>query len=190
MFRPFALAFVCAALLATPAVTEEGRYEIDPIHSVAVFKIKHLNVSYTYGLFPNLSGEFYYDPENPSANTIKVTAPVLDMTTKHEGRDEHLLNEDFLNAPDFGEITFESTAWEAVSPGKFMVTGNLTLLAVTKEVTVLAELVGCAEGREGEKRCGFDARLTINRSDFGMGLMVGPVGEEVSLMIGIEGIRE
>jgi polyisoprenoid-binding protein YceI len=190
MFRRFALALVCAALLAVPAQAQEGTYALDPVHSVAVFKIKHLNVSYTYGLFPNLAGEFYYDPEDPTANTIQVTAPVPDMTTEHEGRDTHLQNEDFLNATEFGEVSFTSTAWEELSPGKFKVTGNLTLLAVTKEVTVLAEFVGCGEGREGEKRCGFDAKLTINRSDFGMDLMVGPVGDEVTLMIGIEGIQQ
>ena len=190
MFRHIALALVCAAVLAVPAFAQEGVYELDPVHSAAVFKIKHMNVSYTYGILPNLTGAFEYHPDDPAANTIKVSAPVIDMTTEHEGRDQHLEGPDFFNVSEFGEISFESTKWEEISPGKFKVTGDLTLLAVTKETTVIAELVGCGEGREGETRCGFDAQFLINRSDFGMGAMVGPIGDEVQLTVGIEGVMK
>lgn len=180
-----ALLFVGMAFSAVGAET----YDIDPVHSVAVFRIKHLGVSYTYGLFPNLSGSFTYDPEDPAACAIEVTASLRDMTTEHPDRDSHLRSEDFFNAAKFAVITFKSTEWKEGEKGKYEVAGELTLLGVTRPVTVAAEWVGRGTDMHGDDRCGFDATLTIKRSDFGMDGFLDAAGDEVRLQIGIEGIK-
>jgi polyisoprenoid-binding protein YceI len=165
-------------------------FDIDPVHSVAVFRIKHLGVSYTYGLFPNLTGSFTFDAEDPAACAIEVTASLSEMTTRNTDRDTHLRSEDFFDAAKHPAITFKSTEWKALEDGQYEVTGDLTLLGVTRSVTVPVEWVGRAVDPRGDDRCGFDANLAIKRSDFGMDGFLDMIGDEVRLHIGIEGIRQ
>jgi len=184
------LAAAIFGMLAPEAAPAADVYKLDPVHSVAVFKTKHLGVSYTYGLAPNLEGEFTYDPDNPEACAITVTAPALDITTEHRERDDHVLGEDFLNAVEHRTMQFRGTGFKKTGESTYEVTGDLTILAVTKPITIEAEFVGCGPVQEGEIRCGFDARFTIKRSDFGISAYLGPVGDEVTLMVGIEGIKQ
>jgi polyisoprenoid-binding protein YceI len=171
-------------------VAQAEAYLIDPVHSAAVFRVGHMGVSYTYGLVPNLNGELSFDAENPEKNSISVEAQVSDLTTEYHDRDQHLKNEDFFHLEQFPLMRFESTSWKKTGEKTYEVTGKLTLLAVTKEITIPVEHVGSAEGREGELRSGFDTKFTIKRSDYGMDKMIPGAGDEVTLMVGIEAIRE
>lgn len=184
-----ALTLVLLALAGMNAAAAD-HFKIDPVHSVAVFRINHAGFSYTYGLAPNLEGEFTFDPADPAACSISVTAPALDISTEHAERDEKILGEDLLNGVDFRTIQFKSTACKEVEKGKYEIIGDLTLLAVTKPITVQAEFVGMGPGYDNEVRCGFDAKFTIKRSDFGITAGLPAIGDEVQLTIGIEGVRD
>ncbi len=183
----FVALLAVVAVAAVPALADE--YELDPLHSAVAFKVGHLGVSYTYGLVPNIEGTFTFDPENPEASQITVQATVGDLTTEHGQRDRHLYDAEILNVEDFPIATFTSTRWEKTGDQTYAVTGDLTLLATTKEVTIEVEHVGSAEGRNGEWRAGFDGLVTVNRSEFGITYGEGAIGEEVTLMIGVEGVR-
>jgi polyisoprenoid-binding protein YceI len=74
--------------------------------------------------------------------------------------------------------------------------GDLTLLGVTKEISLKGEFNGVANDPWGNIRGGFSAEGTINRKDFGMnwskrmdnGGVV--VGNDVKIKLEIEVIKE
>ena len=85
-------------------------------------------------------------------------------------------------------MTFKSTKIEK-SADAFRVTGNLTILAVTKSVTIRMKKIGEGKDPWGNYRMGFDGSLMIKRSEFGMTTMLPGIGDEVYLTLGIEGIK-
>jgi len=153
------------ALLAVPVLAET--YEIDNGHSSSTFRVMHRGVSYIHGAIPDVSGTVKFDPEKPEASSIDITAKVASLNTFQEGRDEHLSGPDFFNAKQFPVITFKSTSWKKTSDNTYAVTGDFTMLGVTKSITVKAEHVGMSED-DGELMTGFEATVTIDRTDFGM----------------------
>ncbi|HRX87271.1 MAG TPA: YceI family protein, partial [Phycisphaerae bacterium] len=66
--------------------------------------------------------------------------------------------------------------------------GDLTLHGVTKEISVDLEPVGPVSGPRGEG-AGFETFFTIKRSDYGMNFMLDKLGDEVKLIVSIEGHR-
>jgi polyisoprenoid-binding protein YceI len=165
-----------------------GAYEIDPVHSTIVFGITHLGVSYFYGRINAPYGTFTFDPENPSAASFQITASTDKIDTGNPRRDGHLKSADFFNARQFPTITFASTAVRKSAGKTYQVTGNLTMHGVTKQITVSLEHVGSASGARGDL-CGFKTAFTLNRSDYGIDYMPEGLGQEVTVMVGLEGKR-
>jgi len=183
-----AVLFALTAVSAASAATFET-FKIDGSHSSVVFKINHLGFSHTFGMFPNLQGTLVFEPEDLENASIKATVNAADVNTMHEGRDDHLRNEDFFHVEEHPEISFESTKWEALGDDKYQVTGDLTLLGETKEISFVAHHLGTGEGMKGEFRKGFETTFTIQRSDFGMDYGVGgPLGDDVELTVSFEAV--
>ncbi len=184
-----ALAATAALLAAVPAFAADT-YDLDPVHCTFLFKIKHMGVSYTYGRFNESSGTFTLDAENPANNQIAVEVKTASIDTAVEARDKHLRSPEFFNVEAFPTMSFESTSFKKIDDTHFEVTGDLTIHGVTKSITTTAEFVGIAKGMKGETRAGLETTFTIDRTDFGMDTMVGPVGAEVELTVSVEGIRQ
>jgi polyisoprenoid-binding protein YceI len=118
-----------------------------------------------------------------------VTVKVDKLDTANAKRDQHLKSSDFFNAKQFPDIEFKSTGVKSTGDKTFDVTGDLTLHGVTKSITVPMTFVGAATTPMGA-RAGFDATFTIKRSDYGMNFMPGMVGDDVTLMINLEGVKQ
>lgn len=182
--------FAIAILVTAPMVFADT-YDIDPVHSVVWFRIKHLGTSYAYGAFTGVSGAISFNPEKTESDKIDVTVKSASVATFNDVRDEHLRGPDFFNVEKYPEITFKSTGWKATGDNRFEITGDLTMLGVTKKVTFPADFVGVGKGMQGEARAGFQAVFTIKRSDFGMTKYVPDVlGDEVHLTISMEGVKK
>jgi polyisoprenoid-binding protein YceI len=164
-------------------------YKVDPVHSSAVFKISHLGLSWIYGRFNDLSGEFMLDPANPAQASFSLTVKTESIDTNNPGRDKHLKSPDFFNAKQFPLISFKSTSVKAVDGG-YDVTGDLTLHGVTRPITVAFRGGKTAEFPRGVQRTGFTADLELRRSEFGMDRMVGPAGDEVKIGVSFEGTKQ
>ena len=165
-----------------------GKYTVDPVHSALIFGLTHMKVGYFYGRINGPSGEFSFDPEDPSSATFTIEASTDKIDTANGKRDGHLKSADFFNAKQFPKITFKSTKVSKAGGNKYEVSGTLTLHGVTKPITIELNHIGSADTRRGDM-AGFQSTFTINRSDYGIDYMPKGLGEEVTIMIGIEGRR-
>jgi polyisoprenoid-binding protein YceI len=182
--------------VVAPVQAEVEKYVLDKAHTQVLFFINHLGFSKMPGRFAELEGTFDYDKANIANSKVTVVVKTASIDTFHEKRNKHLKSADFFNAAEFPEMRFESTRIEVNGDKTGTMTGNLTLLGVTKPVTLALTL-----NREGlhtfNKRdhiAGFSATGSFKRTDFGMGFgMPGKpvgIGDEVELRIEAEGIRQ
>jgi polyisoprenoid-binding protein YceI len=130
-----------------------------------------------------------FDKEDPSKSSVDITVPVESIDTNNAKRDQHLKSPDFFNAKQFPVITFKSTKVEG-NGDTFKVTGDFTLHGVTKPLTVEFKKIGEGKGMQGEYRAGGETRFTINRNDYGITFMPGGIGEEIGVILSLEGVKE
>jgi polyisoprenoid-binding protein YceI len=181
------LALVLAGL--SPARAAEP-YKVDPVHSMAVFRIKHFGVGYIHGRFNEVSGDFTWDDANPAGISLDVHVKAETVDTNNPKRDQHLKGPDFLNVREYPDMAFKSTQVRQLDANNYEVTGNLTLHGVTRPLTVKLEHVGAAKDPFGMYRNGFETTFVIRRSEFGVKAMPEGVGEEVRVTVAIEGLRQ
>lgn len=164
-------------------------FKVDAVHSFVLFSVQHLGIANTYGRFNDISGTVVFDRENPSKSSVELSVPVQSLDTNNSIRDKSLKSPDFFDAKQFPTMTFKSTRVEG-SGDTLKVSGNLTLHGVTKPVTVDFKKGGEGKGVFGEMRGGGETRFTIRRSDFGMNFEQGEVGDEVDIILSLEGIKK
>jgi polyisoprenoid-binding protein YceI len=172
-------------------------YSIDPTHSTAGFKVRHLMVANVKGEFSGVTGAVVYDAETPTNSRVEATIDVNTIHTRDEQRDGHLKSADFFDVAKYPTMTFVSTNVAKAGAGELTVTGDLTIHGVTKQVVFDVE--GPApEAKDpwGNTKSGVSATTKINRTDFGLvwnsALETGGVlvGEEVSLTLEVELLRK
>ena len=163
-------------------------YQVDPVHSSMVFRVKHMGATNFYGRFNNVTGSFTLD-DDPSKNSFQVQIQTDSVDTAVKKRDDHLKSPDFFNAKQFPTITFKSTQVKKAGDGSFEVTGDLSLHGMTKSVTAKVTKTGTGK-LDRRTLAGVEAELTIKRSDFGMSFMLDGIGDEVRIMVGLEGGRQ
>jgi polyisoprenoid-binding protein YceI len=164
-------------------------YKIDPVHSSIGFGVMHLGVTNFYGRFDDVSGTVVFDKENPVKSSVELAVKTESVDTHEPKRDQHLKSPDFFNAKQFPTITFKSSKVEATGD-TYKITGDFTMHGVTKPLTVDFKKGGEGKGMQGEIRAGGETRFTIKRSDFGMTFMQGTVGDEISILLSLEGIKQ
>lgn len=177
-----AISFFSPSLIA-------AEYEIDAKHSFIVFRIKHLGYTWLYGEFREFKGRFSFDRKKPEESTVSIVVSTDSIDTNHSVRDTHLRSADFLDTKEYPEATFQSTSYSGDENSGIM-TGNLLLHGVNKELRVSVNLIGEGEDPWGGYRAGFLGKMTLLRSDFGMGFDLGPEGQIVEFQISIEGVRK
>lgn len=165
-------------------------FQVDPVHSSIVFKIQHMGVAHFYGRFNEAEGTFTLVDGEPSKNTLDVRVKTASIDTANDKRNEHLRSAAFFEADKYPEIRFVAQRWKAVGEKKFEVLGELTLHGETHPLTITLEEGGRATDPMGNRRGGVETTFTIKRSDYGMTNMIGPLGDEVTLMIALEGLQQ
>ena len=168
--RTTALLLASLALLAAPGPAPAATltYPVDRVHSGVEFKIRHL-VSRVVGRFTDFQGEVRVDPENVAA-TLRIdgTVAVSSVDTANEKRDNHLRSDDFFAAETYPQLTFKTKSVKAAGE-RYLVTGDLTMRGVTKEVTLDTEIIGfMASSMSGTPSVGLEATGTVDRKDFGI----------------------
>jgi polyisoprenoid-binding protein YceI len=179
---------------ATP--TSLTTWNLDPAHSAADFKVKHMMISNVKGSLSGLSGVL---TEHLTDSTLSSVGASIDVSTVNTGdaqRDGHLKSADFFDVAQYPSMTFKSTAVKPTGEREYAVTGDLTIRGVTKSVTFAVE--GPSEpGKDpwGNLRIGLSASAKINRKDFGLvwnsALETGGVlvGEDVTINLDVQFIK-
>lgn len=173
-----------------PAAQAADTYAIDPVHTAAIFKVKHLGVSHTYGRFNDVAGTIVFDAANPAASKVEITIQAASVDTFNQKRDGHLASPDFFDSKQFTTLSFVSSSFKKVDDQTFEVAGNFTLHGVTKPLTLSVVKVGEGKDPWGGYRIGFDAAFTIKRSEFGMTKMLEAVGDDVAITFATEAIKK
>ena len=191
------LTVLIAAVLPATAMAARESYTLDPTHTYPNFMVEHWGLSMMYGRFDRTSGKFSFD-RAARTGAVEVTIETASLTTgdadkgnRPRSRDEHLRQADFFNVAEFPRMTYKSTKVNFGAELPASVEGNLTLLGVTRPVTLTFERFKCGQNPFNKKdRCGGNATAKIKRSDFGMKTAIPAVGDEIALNIEFEGDRD
>jgi polyisoprenoid-binding protein YceI len=183
-----------ARTIATTA--SSSTWNIDPAHSAAEFKVRHMMISNVKGKFSGLSGVLHLDESDYTHSTVEVSIPAASVSTVDEKLDAHLKNEDFFDVEKFPALTFRSTGIQFLGGHDYAVTGDLTIRGVTQSVTLdVNDLSEPSKDPWGNQRIGLSASVTINRKDFGFtwnaALELGGVlvGDEVTITLDVQFIK-
>ena len=185
-------AFGLMTQLASPALAASERFVFDDTHTDILFAVSHLGFSKTYGRFNRSEGLIVLDQSAPENSTVEVTIDASSIDTNLEKRDDHLRGGDFFDVQAHPTITYKSTAVTLTGENKANVTGNLTMLGVTKPVTLDVTLnkTGPSPASPDKIVAGFSATASLKRSDFGMTYGVPVLGDEVEMIFEIEAFKQ
>ena len=124
--------------LATPEIATTT-WNIDPVHSVAEFKVKHMMISNVKGQFTALTGVLSRDEQDVTKSHVNVTIEASSVNTRDAQRDAHLKSADFFDVEKFPTLSFKSTNVSRNSDGDLSVSGDLTIHGVTRKVNLAVE---------------------------------------------------
>lgn len=187
-------ALITGALLATSASCYAAdKYKIDKDHAWVNFAINHAGWSTAIGKFRTVSGEIVFDKADVTKSSVNVEIDAKSIDTNFTDRDKDLNSPDFLNTAEFPKITFVSTGIEKSGEKTGKITGNLTIIGVTKPVT-LDVVWNSEQARPWDASAvisGFSATGTVKPADFGMGKVTEyGLGPDLKLMLEIEAQKQ
>jgi polyisoprenoid-binding protein YceI len=185
----FSLCAVRPVLSADASVAASGAWQIDPVHSAIVWSISHNNgVGLVYGRFNAFSGTIIADADHPENSSVEVAVDATSVDTAVAARDTDLRSDKYFNVAQFPALSFKSTSVSAVAhhAGEYQVSGDLTLLGVTKPLALTIKLTATGKDRKGLAIAGFTGSFSIKRSDFGMLTGIPGVGDEVAINLAFE----
>jgi polyisoprenoid-binding protein YceI len=174
----------------TPALA--GNWNIDPKHSQASFKVRHMMVSNVNGTITGIKGTAEYDGKNIKNLKVDADLDVNTINTSESGRDEHLKSADFFDAAKYPTITFRSKKVAKGANGKFKLVGDLTMHGVTKEVAMDVEgPTATVKDPKGTEHVGASAHAIVNRKDFNIGSQgvagtVVAISDQVDITLDVE----
>jgi polyisoprenoid-binding protein YceI len=181
--------------LATPQATTTT-WNIDPAHTVAEFKVKHMMISNVKGQFAKVTGVLTLDESNLANSHVEASIDAASIETRDAQRDEHLKSADFFDAQKFPTLSFKSTRINLVSAGELTVDGDLTIRGVTRKVLFSVDgPTPPAKDPWGNTRVGLSATTKINRKDFGLtwnaALETGGilVSDEVTITLDVQFVK-
>lgn len=177
----------------TPATTT---WNIDPVHSTAEFRVRHMMISNVRGQFTGVTGTLTYDESDSSKSHVEASIDVSTIDTRDPQRDTHLKSADFFDVEKFSTMTFHSTKVTRRSGGKLEVAGPLSLHGITKEVEFTVEgPTPAVKDPWGNSRIGVSASTKIDRREFGLNFNAAldaggvMVGDEVSITLELEFVK-
>jgi polyisoprenoid-binding protein YceI len=196
MRRLIATASLLAGLgaVVAPARAANLDYQIETIHTHALFNVMHLGFARMWGVFPDITGTIGIDVDNIATCTVDITIKTATIDTQFVDRNKDMRGADWFNVAEFPDIRYVAKSCTKTGDKSGVVHGELTLHGVTKPVdanVILNKLDENPMDRKSE--AGLTATATIKRVDFGMtalGPTMGfPIGNEVNIIMDVEAKR-
>ncbi|RJG02168.1 YceI family protein [Noviherbaspirillum sedimenti] len=180
-----ALAFAAVSAFAAPTA-----YNIEPNHTFPSFEADHMGISLWRGKFNKSSGTIVLDTA-AKTGSLDITIDAASLDFGHDKMNEHAKSKDMFNVEKFPTATYKSKSIKFNGITPVAVEGELTLLGVTKPVTLAINKFKCIQHPMFKREaCGADASGTFNRADFGLdyGVKMG-FSPEVKLAIQVEALK-
>lgn len=192
MYKKGIINFILVLAFVAPGISMADEYLIDTkgAHAFIQFRINHLGYSWLLGRFNNFSGSFSYDENNPVASKVNVIIETDSIDSNHAERDKHLRGEDFLNVAKYPKARFISTSFKDNGDGTAVLTGDLTLHGVTRNINIDVKHIGHGPDPWGGYRRGFEGTTILKLADYGITYNLGPASREVELFLSVEGVRQ
>lgn len=171
-------------------------WNIDPVHTTAEFKVRHMMITSVKGHFTGVTGVLTLNEQDITKSHVEASIDAASINTREADRDTHLKSADFLDVEKFPTMTFVSTRVTRKGEGEAQVEGDLTIHGVTRKVEFAVE-GPTPPGKDpwGNTRIGWTATTKINRKDFGLNwnaaLETGGilVGDDVTITFDVEAIK-
>ena len=179
---------VAAAALLAAAPVYAVTYTFEPQHTQGVIRWNHLGFANPTAQFNTVEGTLEFDPADPTHSSVAVTIPLTSMSTGVPDLNDDFRSSDFFDFAKFPTATFKSSKIEkGAMPDALKVAGDLSVHGITKPVVldVTINKVG-TNPRNQVPTVGFEAMATLKRSDFGLGLYVPQVSDEIRIHITAE----
>jgi polyisoprenoid-binding protein YceI len=171
-------------------------WNIDPAHSSAEFKVKHMMISHVKGHFAKVTGTLTLDESNLANSRVEALIDAASLETRDAQRDAHLKSADFFDVEKFPTLSFRSTRISQVRDGELAIDGDMTIRGVTHKVVFSVEgPTPPAKDPWGNTRVGVSATTKISRKDFGLSwnaaLESGGflVGDEVTITLEVQFVK-
>jgi polyisoprenoid-binding protein YceI len=190
------LALAPARPTHSQAPTGSATWTVDRNHSQVSFVVRHFFTP-VRGKFDSVAVTMTFDPDDPAASAVEASIVVGSVTTGNERRDNDLRSANFFEVAKYPLMTFKSSAVRVVGPDQYVAVGILTIKDVSKEVELPIRFLGRQDvpTRDGGTRevAGFEAGLTLDRRDFGVGtgdwVRTNVVAGDVRIEITVEASR-
>lgn len=184
-----ALTLIAAALTA-PALAAPETYVLDANHTYPRFEYSHFGYSTQLSRFDKTTGTIVIDR---AAKTGSADI-AIDMTSVNTGSalfNQHIQGEDFLDTAKHPTATFKSTAMRFEGDKPAAIDGNLTIKGISKPVTLAVTSFHCMPHPILKKdACGANATTKVKRTDFNAGKYAPHVGDEVTITLAVEAVKQ
>jgi polyisoprenoid-binding protein YceI len=184
------IALLLAAGFSLSAAAASETYVIDGTHTFPRFEYSHFGFSNQVSRFDKTTGTIVLDRATKSGS-VDVTIDTTTVNTGFPLFNGHLQGEDFFDTKKYPTITFKSSKLHFAGDKLSSVDGNLTIKGVTKPVTLDVTSFQCMLHPMLKKdACGANAVTKIKRSEFNNGKFAPYVGDDVTLTIAVEAVKE
>ena len=182
----------CASIIR-PNYTQElvklrsGNYKLDKDHAYVNFKIGHLGLSTIVGRFNTVAASLEFDPVNIEAMKISGVIDAASIDVNNEDLEDTLRGGYWFDTERYPQVTFDSAGVVLGPEGDLQVSGELTVLGITKPITLIGRFNGGADNLLTRKyTLGFTGAATISRAEFGMDAFEGIIADNVDIEIHAE----
>jgi polyisoprenoid-binding protein YceI len=176
--------------LAAPALAAPETYVIDPTHTFARFSYSHFGLSTQLSRFNKTSGTVVLDKAAKTAS-VDITIDTKSVDTGYATFNEHIQGPDFLDTAKYPTATFKSTKVDFAGDKPTAVHGNLTIKGVTRPVTLkVGNYVNMPHPMLKKDAIGADASAVIKRSEFNAGKYAPNVGDDVTISVALEAVKQ
>jgi polyisoprenoid-binding protein YceI len=171
-------------------------WKIDTAHSEINFSVRHMMIATVRGQFEKFSGTIDFNETEPARSSVDIQIEADSINTRESKRDAHLRSPDFFDVENYPLITFKSKSIEVKDENRALITGNLTIRDVTRQIVLDVEYAGMAQTPFGTTNAGFSASTRINRKDWGLNWNVALetggvlVSDEIKIDIDLEIIKQ
>ncbi|MGA9962699.1 MAG: YceI family protein [Azonexus sp.] len=183
-------ALILATVAAAPALAAPETFAVDSTHTFPRFSYNHLGYSIQMSRFDKATGTVTLDKAAKTA-AVDIVIDTKSVNTGSATFNEHIQGEDYLDTAKYPTATFKSTKVNFEGDKPASIEGNLTLKGITKPVTLtVTSFHAMPHPMMKKDAIGANATTKVKRTDFNMGKNAPYVGDEVTIDIAIEAVKQ